>query len=58
MNQGIFLEKGKTAVSMINMGSMLETLRGISVLCMIIALLLGCGDPNLGDLEVREKIWA
>ena len=58
MNQGILLEKGKTVVSMINIGSMLEALREILVLCMIIALLLGCGDPNLGNPKVREKIWA
>lgn len=55
MNQGILLEKSKTVVSMINIGSRSEVLRGISVLCMIIALLLGCGDPNLSDPKVREN---
>ncbi len=58
INQNILLEKGKTVVSTINIGSLSEALRGIFVLCMIIALFLGCGEQNLDDPKVREKIIA
>ncbi len=55
-NQRILLAKVKPTNFMIGINSVWKAMKFLSVLCMISALLIGCGQPNLNDPKVREKI--
>ena len=52
------LEKGKIIVPMVGIGSVWEVITLVSTFCLVFVLLIGCGELNLDDPKVREKILA
>ena len=57
INQHI-IEKRQIAESVLNMRSVWKVMKLVLTFGLVLTLLVGCGDPNLGDPKVREKIWA
>ena len=57
VNEHIRLRKAN-AIAVVGIGRVWEMMKFIPVLCMCLALLIGCGQPNLDDPKVREKILA
>ena len=57
VNEHIRLQK-ENAIAVIGIGRVWEMMKFIPGLCMCLALLIGCGEPNLDDPKVREKILA
>ena len=51
-------KKRMLSPSAVGIGRVWEMMKFIPVLCMCLALLIGCGEPNLDDPKVREKILA
>ena len=58
VNKCILLKKGKTIRFMVSIVSILEAMKFILVLCLALTLFIGCGEPNLDDPKVREKVLA
>lgn len=54
INEYILLAKGKTIGFIVRY----RNVRLVSVFCFAVALLIGCGEPNLDDPKVREQILA
>ena len=57
VNEHIRLQK-ENAIAVIGIGRVWEMMKFIPGLCMCLALFIGCGEPNLDDPKVREKILA
>ena len=57
-NKPILLEKGKFTRFVGSSSGIWKIMTLASILCLVVASLIGCGEPNLDDPKVREEVIA
>ena len=56
VNKGTLLEKGEFTGFVRSPGRIEKVMKSVASCCVMLALLIGCGEPNLNDPKVREKV--